>query len=216
MVPRLHGPVKIDGDLDEPVWATAGLIQPFARNDGTGPEREQTQLRLWYDDNALYLGWTCQDIDIQATLTNRDDDLYLEEVVEFFVAPNDPTHYFEFEWNPLGTIFDARIENHPGSEGGQRVFRGDQSYTARTMESAVKVKGRLNHSADKDEFWQVEIRLPLADLDLPAPRPGDVWRVNFCRKNKTKGLPSELVSWSPTLARTFHRPDRFGFLEFGK
>jgi hypothetical protein len=216
VVPKLRGSVKIDGELDEAVWAKAALLQPLTRNDGAGPERERTEVRLWYDDEALYLGWTCYDIDIQATLTNRDSPLYQEEVVEFFVAPRDPTHYFEFEWNPLGTVFDAIIDNRLDSRGVSIAVRGDSSYTAKGMKSAVKVKGTINDSSDKDEYWQLEVRLPFADLNRQTPRPKEEWRANFYRKNRTKGLPTELTSWSPTLRPSFHQPARFGCLEFGE
>ena len=48
-----------------------------------------------------------------------------------------------------------------------------------------------------------------------APKTGDVWRGNFYRFNRTKGMPVEQLSWSPTLLPGFHQPIRFGFLEFG-
>src|SRR5262245_4228167 len=80
VIPRLRGTVRIDGDLSETVWKKAALIRPLSFNDGSGPEREQTEVRLWYDGTALYLGWTCRDSDIQATFTNRDSHFWDEEV----------------------------------------------------------------------------------------------------------------------------------------
>ena len=216
VVPRLQGAVKVDGELNEPVWAKAALIQPFVRNDGSGPEREPTQLRLWYDGDALYLGWICHDSDIQATMTNRDSALYLEEAVEFFVAPSNPTHYYEFEWNALGTVFDAIIDARLNDKGLMTQVRGDRAYTAKGMKSAVKVRGKMNHSSDRDEFWQVEVRLPFADLGQPTPKPKETWHANFYRIDRPKGLPVEHVSWSPTLSPSFHQPSRFGILEFGE
>src|SRR5436189_6472555 len=61
VVPKLRGPIKVDGHLDEAVWAKAAVLTPFFQNDGSGRERENTVVRLWYDATALYLGWTCQD-----------------------------------------------------------------------------------------------------------------------------------------------------------
>ncbi len=216
VVPRLRDEVKIDGELDEPVWAQAALIQPFVQNDGSGAERQPTELRLWYDNVALYLGWRCQDSDIQPTMTNRDSNLYLEEVVECFLAPKNPTHYYEFEWNARGAIFDAIIDARLDDKGIMRHVSGDRKYTAKGMKSAVKVKGRMNKSSEKDEFWQVEIRLPFADLGQPTPKPREVWHANFYRINRTRGEPVEHLSWSPTLSPSFHQPSRFGLLEFGE
>jgi hypothetical protein len=215
LVPKLHGSIKMDGELNEPVWARAAVLQPFYQNDGSGPEREHTEVRLWYDDQALYLGWRCRDMDIQATFTNRDSHFWEEEVVEFFATPKELKRYYELEWNPLGGVFDAIIENDLDKRGVSKAFRGDWSYTAKGMTSAVKVKGTVNDSSDKDEFWQVEVRLPFADLGQPTPKPNAVWRANFYRFNRTKGLPEEQLSWSPTIWPGFHQPTRFGYLEFG-
>src|SRR5256885_4599077 len=107
VVPKLQGSVTVDGDLSEPVWAKAAVLSPFFQNDGSGPEREKTVVRLWYDDTALYLGWTCTDSDIQATFTARDSKFWEEEVVEFFVTSKTLNRYFELQWNPLDGRFDA-------------------------------------------------------------------------------------------------------------
>jgi hypothetical protein len=163
------------------------------------------------------LGWTCQDIDILATLTNRDSKFWDEEVVEFFVTPDALTNYFELQWNPLGGVFDAIISNKLDPiTGVSKSFEGDWSFTAAGMRSAVKLVGTPNNSSDKDQFWQVEVRLPFSDLKVPAPRPGDIWRCNFYRFNRTTGMPAEALSWSPTWLPGFHEPNRFGFLKFGK
>ncbi len=216
LIPKLKGPIKIDGDLTESVWTSAASIQPFSENDGSGKEREHTELRLWYDDTALYLGWICHDMDIQATFTNRDSKFWEEEVAEMFITSKALNKYFELQWNPLGGVFDAIITNTLNPKGVSKSFEGDWSFTAKGMKSAVTLKGTPNNSNDKDEFWQVEVMIPFADLGQTAPKSGEIWRGNFYRFNRTKGLPAEQLSWSPTLLPGFHQPSRFGFLEFGR
>ncbi len=223
VVPKLSGPVKIDGELDEAVWSKAVVLEPFFQNEGSGgPELEHTQVRVWYDDQALYLGWKCTDADIHATFTNRDSHFWEEECVELFIAPRELTNYFEIEWNPLNGVFDATISVPLGTNGVAR--RGPStsgwSYTATNMTNAVKVKGKFNGTSDHDEYWQVEVRLPFADLGESTPKPGAVWRANFYRFNRGKNIPAppgnEQLAWSPTLLSGFHQPFRFGYLEFGK
>jgi hypothetical protein len=216
VIPKLKGSPVIDGDLNEAVWTKAAIAAPFALNDDAGREREKTTVRAWYDEKALYLGWTCADADIQATFTARDSKFWEEEVVEFFVTPGSLTRYFELQWNPLGGVFDAIITNELNERGVSRKFDGDWSFTAKGMKSAVRVKGTVGNSNDKDEFWQVEVMIPFADLGQSAPKPGDVWRANFYRFNRTKNLPAELLSWSPTRLPGFHQPTRFGYIEFGR
>jgi hypothetical protein len=215
IVPRLTGSVTVDGDLREPMWEKAAVLGSFYTNDASTRGREDTTVRVWYDGSALYLGWTCRDSDIQATLKARDSRFWEEEVVEFFVTARDLTRYFELQWNPLGGVFDAIITNQLDVRGVSEKFDGDWSYTANNMRSAVRLKGTVGKASDVDESWQVEVVIPFADLGA-APRAGDVWRANFYRFNRGNGLPAESVCWSPTQLKGFHQPSRFGFLEFGR
>jgi hypothetical protein len=215
VVPKLQGAITVDGDLTEAVWRNAVVLSPFFKNDGTGRERESTTVRAWYDDTALYLGWTCQDSDVQATFTARDSRFWEEEVAEFFVTPKNLARYFELQWNPIGGVFDAIIDNDLDERGLSKKFTGDWSYTAKEMRSAVKLKGTAANSTDVDEFWQVEVVIPFSDLVDVPPKPGDVWRANFYRFNRGKDKAPEGVTWSPTRLPGFHQPSRFGFLEFG-
>jgi hypothetical protein len=118
--------------------------------------------------------------------------------------------------SPLGGVFDAIITNELDENGVSKKFEGDWSYTAEGMKSAVKVFGTVSDSTDRDLKWQVEVMIPFSDLGQPTPKPGDVWRGNFYRFNRSAGFPAELLSWSPTMLPGFHQPSRFGSIEFGK
>jgi hypothetical protein len=216
VVPRLTGSIQFDGELNEQVWKKAAGIENFVLNETGKPAREKTTLKLWYDDEALYLGFTCVDDDIQATLTNRDSKFWEEEVVECFLAPKQLEHYYELQWNPLGAVFDAIIDNNLDAKGKSKSFKGEWAYTAAGMQSAVKLVGKKNGTAKHDKLWQVEVRIPFKDLQVPTPGPGDVWRANFYRFDRTTGKPVEELSWSPTWCGRFHEPSLFGYLEFAR
>ena len=181
VIPKLAGTLQLDGKIEEPVWQKAAVLKPFLHNDGKGQGREGTEVRVWYDDHALYLAWICTDSDIQATFTQRDSRFWEEEVVEFFITPDKLERYFELQWNPLGGVFDAIIMNEIDPKGVSKKFDGDWSFTAKGMKSAVWVQGTVGKSEDKDTSWQVEVTVPFADLDRPTPKPGEVWRGNFYR-----------------------------------
>ncbi|MFB3784990.1 MAG: carbohydrate-binding family 9-like protein [bacterium] len=214
-VPKLSGEIHLDGILEEAVWQQAAVLSPFIVNDGSAPGAESTEVRLWYDNHNLYIGWSCQDSDILATFTQRDSELWNEEVAEFFITPQALETYFELQWNPLGTIFDALIRNQLDANGFSKSIKGDWNWTAKGMTAKVVAEGTVQKPGDTDKKWQVEVILPFSDLDHPAPNPGDVWRANFYRYDRWTGGKLELLSWSPTLTKTFHEPSRFGYLEFG-
>ncbi len=132
-----------------------------------------------------------------------------------FITPAPLDRYFELQWNPLGGTFDAIIANTLAPDGKSAGIKGDWSYTAPNMTYAVQVSGSVQNSADRDERWTVEARIPFGDLKVGTPRNGDVWRGNFYRFNRDRGAEPEQLSWSPTVWPGFHQPNRFGYLRFG-
>jgi len=213
-IPLVEAPVKIDGVLDESPWQKAPRLTPFVVHDSMARARVNTEVRIWYDRTALYLGWIIEDGDIQATFTGHDSRFWEEEVVEFFVTPGPLDRYFELQWNPLGGTFDAIISNQLDAQGHSQAFKGDWSYTAKTMTHAVQVSGTVQKPGDRDERWTVEARIPFSDFNASTPRSGDVWRGNFYRFNRDTGAEAEQLSWSPTVWEGFHQPSRFGYLRF--
>src|SRR4051812_14391559 len=75
-IPQLMLPVTVDGRLDEPAWQRAARLTGFVQHDTMARARVNTEVRAWYDTDALYLGWICEDADIQATLKDRDSKFW--------------------------------------------------------------------------------------------------------------------------------------------
>lgn len=209
---RAPGPIRIDGSLDESAWSRAAAVHLALSSDGEEP-RLGTEARLCWDERALYVAFSCKDTDIWGTLTQRDQPLYEEEVVEVFLCPTgDLRHYFEFEVSPRNVLFDARIFS---PEGDRRSMLVEHEWDAPGLESAVRVAGTLENRDDVDLGWIAEIAIPFADLGLAGPpAPGDRWRINLYRIER--GEVEEYTAWSPTfrIPADFHVPARFGWLEF--
>lgn len=133
-----------------------------------------------------------------ATLTKRDDALWKEDVFEVFLSPHDPPLvYYEFEVNPLGALFDARVES---AEGRRATMRVDVSW------NCPGFSARVRRRADR---WSALLAIPLAPMGGQAAK---AWRANFYRIDR--GERDEYTAWSPTLADPpdFHVPSRFGYL----
>ena len=69
---RAAGAITLDGVLDEPAWATAPVAKGFIQND---PHEDQpatfdTEVRVLYDDEALYLGVFAKDDEPGAIIVN--------------------------------------------------------------------------------------------------------------------------------------------------
>src|SRR5437899_2208630 len=55
--------LRLDGELDEPAWQQAALIDGFTQTtpDLGKPVSEKTEVLIFYDSQALYFGFRCYD-----------------------------------------------------------------------------------------------------------------------------------------------------------
>ena len=160
--------------------------------------RLSTVVRVATRGGALLVRFDGRDRGVVATLTERDAPLWKEDVFEVFLSPDgSPGVYYEFEVNPLGALFDARIES---PEGRRETMRADVSWNC---------PGFSARAGRREGHWWARFRIPLAPL---CPEMAAGWRANFYRIDR--GEPDEHSAWSPTFAEPpdFHRPDRFGRL----
>ena len=180
---------KIDGLVEsEAAWQHAAVLGNFTLLGKGQPAAAQTRVRVGHDSRALYVGFSC---DLppgsrpQATPRARDEEVYRDEAIELFLAPNPqkPQRYFHFIVNAAGSVQD---------EIGR-----DAAWNTEWQAKTIQAEGR----------WEAEIAIPWASLPIP-PAAGDTWRVNFCRNCLATG---ELSSWAPC-ETTFHYPERFGYL----
>src|SRR5262245_28739714 len=75
-VHRARSPIVVDGKLDDAAWKDAATVEfrfPWDKQTGA---KQKTVARLLWNDDYLYLGYDCQDADIVAHYTERDDPTY--------------------------------------------------------------------------------------------------------------------------------------------
>ncbi len=205
---RAAGAIRVDGRLDDAAWAKAAAVGPFVNSRDGASSPLRTEAKLLYDDQFLYFAFRVVDENIWATMRQRDDHLWEEEVVEVFLQA-DPrqTSYIELEVNPLGTMIDIFLL-------GIRKPIPYRSWNSARLQWGVQVDGTVDGKPG-DREWTCEIALPLEDV-VPAPnsppKPGDRWRLNLYRVEKLPARAS--LAWSPTLNSDFHTPSRFGEIVF--
>jgi hypothetical protein len=184
---------------DAPDWEA---IAPLALVDAlTGEEPQQrTAVQIAWTAPAFHVRFRAEDSHVWATLWERDDPLYEEEVVEVFIDPfGDLESYFEIEVNPLNTVFDLVL---------RRTLSGYRK------DARWNCEGLRTSTIQDDAGWTVEMSIPFASLGPELPSLSTGWRANFCRIDRPQNEPRELSAWSPPSRPTFHTPERFGVVEF--
>jgi hypothetical protein len=160
---------------------------------GEAPELA-TALRVAVRGEFLVVRFDARHRGVVATLREDNADLWTEDVVEAFVAFEDPpVRYFEFEVNPLGARFSARVESPLG------VRREMTAGTFPCPGFSAEVRG-------VDGRWSATMRIPAARLAGAMP---ERFRANFFRIDRTAGEHSALF---PTGASPpdFHVAAAFG------
>lgn len=203
-VQRAAQPITIDGRVDEAAWQKAQPMA-FVRNSDGVASPLKTDARMAYDEQFLYFAFRIVDENIWATMKKRDEHLWTEEVVEVFLQPDlQRPGYVELEVNPLGTMIDIFLIDI-------RKPLKYESWNSDRLKWAVSVDGSVDGQPG-DREWTCEIALPLEDLPVPKPKPGDEMRLNLYRVEKRPDAAG--LAWSPTMKNDFHVPARFGRLIF--
>ena len=211
---------KIDGKGDE--WQDVPSAGTMVNTMTGDPVALSTTVKLQWDDKFLYAFFQMVDNDVWGSLKNRDDKLWTEEAVELFVDANgDGRSYIELQVSPRGTLFDTYLPEYRKYEDAidpkKKPFSWNSSWKA-----AVAVDGTIDNRDDLDRGWNVEIALPLADVNgmlkdgkvtIPPPY-GTTWRMNFFRLDKAKDGRQDAQAWSPPMVGDFHKLDRFGQVLF--
>jgi Domain of unknown function (DUF5916)/Carbohydrate family 9 binding domain-like len=174
-------PITLDGALEEEVWRVAEPAGDFIQaepHEGTAAT-EATEVRIAYDDDALYIGVICHDAnpsgliinDIRKDFAAGDQDSF-EVILDTFA---DRRNGFVFVVNAAGAKADTQIAN----EGRDVNTSWDAMWTVATKRGAAG--------------WSAELRIPFKTLrfERGSDRP---WGVNFSRRIRRK---NEIDFWSP-------------------
>jgi len=213
---RIDRPLEVTGRMDDPIWGSAQRVTLVDAVSGA-QSAQVTMLRLMHTDTTLYAGFECEDGYVWGTLTDRDSEIYNEECVEMFLCPSGKLRqYYEINLSPLNTVFDALILNGRQFYGSDRTIVGLTQYDCEGLGTMVHVDGSLGLRGGS-RGWTAELAVPFASLighDKIVPGPCDEWRANFYRIDSPEPGNQVLSAWSPTGAKDFHRPWRFGRLIF--
>lgn len=169
---------RIDGSLDEECWKSATVISDFVVSQPNfgQPSSEKTEVRILYDDNAIYVGAYLFDKDgaqICRQLCERDGSAQADNFAVGFDTYNDNINGYRFQVSASGVQSDMRLSQGIGDLSWDAVW---------TSKTAIKSDG-----------WVAEIKIPYSAIRF-AKGDNQTWGLQFARLIQRK---NELSSWSP-------------------
>ena len=159
---RISEPPKIDGMLDDAAWLGVEPVSDFimSRPDEGGKPTQATEVRVLYDNRAIYVGAMLYDTrpdSILHELGSRDDQDLNADVFRFVVDPyNLRQDAFDFGVNAAGVQADSKFSDF-------------------TFNAVWKSAAKIN-----DKGWCVEMEIPLSAIRFPK-KPVQEWAVQFTR-----------------------------------
>ena len=174
----VEAPILLDGRLDEADWRGAPVASDFLQRDPDQgqPATEATELRVLFDDHALYVGARLQDREpgrIVRQLSRRDALAEADTFTLYLDPHRDRRTGVALQVSAAGVQRDAAIYDDNFE---------DDTWDA-VWESAVAIDG---------DGWSVEMRVPFSQLRFPTA-PGHTWGVNARRVVQRKSESSWLV-----------------------
>ena len=198
----VDSPPVLDGSLEDSQWEQAQINSNFIQSEpyeGT-PATEDTEVRVIYDADSLYLGIYCSDSNpdgIVLTSRRRDFDFFQTDSFGFVFSPHND--------NRTGILFSIT------PEGAQRDVQVDQNgVAAEASWDGVWYVKTLIH----DKGWNAEIRIPFTTLHKSFSDETEIWGINFNRRVRRK---NETTHWSPIPRRyNLTTISYTGFMKFTK
>ena len=192
----------VDGRLDEAVWQQAGAMTGFTQRvpfDGQ-PASERTEVRVIFDDDALYVGVWAFDSQADAITYGeriRDYEVNRSDAVVFVLDTyNDDQNGFVFGTTPTGIEYDGQVANE-GRGGGR--FQGGGFNSRQRFQSGSG--GGFNKNWDGSwtvatttdgEGWYAEFRVPFNTLRYGTDN--ETWGFNVIRRIRRL---NEESFWTP-------------------
>ncbi|RUT69353.1 hydrolase [Flavobacterium cupreum] len=163
--------ISIDGKLEEPEWKNAAIASDFVMFDPDNgksiPEGRRTEVKVLYNNDALYIGAVMYDDDpgkILKEISQRDNFGTADIFGVFINGFNDGQQNFEFFVSAADVQGDCVMTDANGE---------DYSWDAVWISKAVLT----------DTGWTVEMKIPYAALRFSEENK-QTWGINFFREIK--------------------------------
>jgi hypothetical protein len=179
---RTAAEIRMDGVLDEEVWNTAQPALGFVQTEPAEghPATEDTEVRVLYNSDFLYIGVTCHD--------EPGANLIINSLKKDFPTNNTDT-------------FEVVLDTYHDDRNGYMFITNPEGAKRDTQSSD---EGRTNN-ADWDTVWDVrthmngdgwtaEMVIPFRSLSFDETRAEQVWGINFSRRVRRK---NEVDYWAP-------------------
>ena len=212
--------IRLDGALDEPAWQKA---QPLTlAHAAFGPLAVKTQARVVCDSRSLYISFDNEEpyakfLGDWIRAHGHDATVYAQDCLEVLVTPAGGRKSYHFICGPASNSYYEAAWGLSDKPGEWRFDHFDPKWNGAWSYAAA--------IAPPSKKWTTEMRIPFAELGVPAPKPGDTWRLQLVRERFVQNAAENanpinagepvIYRWAVSLETTdSETPDTFGEIIF--
>lgn len=202
-------PPTIDGILNDTCWTTAATLPAFKDFVGTVVDAKiQTEVKITYDANNLYVGIKCLEPNTANIIANEtaydSDKVYADDSIEIHIDTDNMQYsHASFFFNTKETRSDKSCS---GSTSDEVNF--NPNWTVKVV-------------ITEKQYWIAEVKIPFAEFNknphqwanavVSPPKKDTIWGMNVCRNIKTI-TPGVSCSWAGI--EDFHSEAQFESIKF--
>ena len=102
---KISSAIAIDGDVTKAIWQQAQWSNRFVDMVSAAAGMYNTQAAILWNDEHLYIAFIAEEPFVEATQTERDSIVFLENDLEVFIDGGDC--YYELEVNAANTVYEV-------------------------------------------------------------------------------------------------------------
>jgi hypothetical protein len=184
---RTAAPIRIDGVLDEAAWRTAQPISELRQLDPAEGQAvsERTEIRVLFDNEALYVGaWLYDRSAPRARLGRRDMTMAASDwLTLIFDSQHDHRTAFGFEINPAGVRRDQTRSPNNEDDSWEPVWEGATIVTDSGWFAEIRIPfSQLRFSGAATQTWGLQVERQIARNQEFALWP-------FTPRDQPSGIP---------------------------
>lgn len=172
-------------------------------------EHRKVRFKMVHNNSNIYLIYDVVEPEMTATYANHNDPIYKDSCVEFFIAFEEDTNYYNFEFNCLGSCL---LEWGPDRHRRKLL----DTHTIDLIKVETKIK-RVTENNVTLFHWKIFIKIPLETFKFNTLKSlkNINAKANFYKCGDNLSKP-HYITWNPIQADQpdFHLKSYFGDLKF--
>ena len=173
------------------------------------PYKPDCRFKIARSINSLLIHFKVKERNIRATFATNHEPVWEDSCVEFFCQLPGQKHYFNFEFNCIGTCLATK-----------RLSRTEDVIPFKSEEmNLIKRFSTLGNTSFEEcsgNFeWKLTVEIPFSLLRIRTDELPNVIKANFYKCGDETSVPHYL-SWNNIMTKEpdFHQPEFFGELIF--